>query len=105
MAETLRCELPLSRWEGDRGTYHLVSIVGRDAETIAMHARMERLELGSRRGFGSVKVIAGIGDTEWKSSVFPQNKSREWILLVSKKVMKAEGLAQGSKVNLRLELL
>lgn len=108
---------PLTRWQGDRGTYHLVTITGAQTETIAMHARMERLELGSRRGFGSVKVIARIGNTEWKSSVFPQNKStpssseaigqqtHEWILLVSKKVMKAEDLAKDDIVNLTLELL
>ncbi|WP_209348366.1 DUF1905 domain-containing protein [Pontixanthobacter sp. CEM42] len=105
MAETLNCTLPLTRWEGDRGTYHLVSIKGDDAETIAMHARIEKLEMGSRRGFGSVKVMARIGDTIWKSSVFPQNKSSEWILLVSKKVMKAENIVKGDDVNLELELL
>ncbi len=105
MVETLRCTLPLTRWEGDRGTYHLVSIKGGDAETIAMHARIEKLEMGSRRGFGSVKVMARIGDTIWKSSVFPQNKSSEWILLVSKKVMKAENIVKGDDVNLELELL
>ena len=105
MAETLHCTIPLTRWEGDRGTYHLVSITGKHAETIAMHARLEKLELGTRRGFGSVKVMARIGDTTWKSSVFPQEKSTEWILLVSKKVMRAEDLAKGDEVILSLELL
>ena len=105
MSETVRLTTPLARWEGDRGTYHLVSIKGTDAETISMHARIERLELGSRRGFGSVKVMARIGDTQWKSSVFPQEKSTEWILLVSKKVMKAESLAKDDDVTVELELL
>lgn len=82
-----------------------MSITGRQAETIAMHARLERLELGRRRGFGSVKVFARIGDTRWKSSVFPQNKAAEWILLVSKRVMRAEGLAKGDEVALSLELI
>ena len=81
-----------------------MSITGEHAETIAMHARIERLELGARRGFGSVKVNARIGETQWKSSVFPQKKSTEWILLVSKKVLKAEDLADGDDVTLQLEL-
>ena len=68
---------PLIRWQGDRGTYHLVVITGDDAETIAMHARLHRLEFGTQRGFGSVKVMAQIGDTSWKSSVFPQTSSTE----------------------------
>jgi len=105
MAETLSLTTPLVRWQGDRGTYHLVTIKGDPAETIAMHARIERLELGTRRGFGSVKVMARIGETEWKTSVFPQEKSTEWILLVSKKVMKAEDLANGEPFLVELDLL
>ena len=103
--EKVSATLPLTRWQGDRGTYHLVIIAGEEAEQIAMHSRLHRLEYGRQRGFGSVKVIARIGNTEWKSSVFPQAKQSEWILLVSKKVMRAEDLAAGDKVNLELELL
>ena len=71
MTDTVSHTAPLTRWQGDRGTYHLVTI----------------------------------GDTSWKSSVFPQNKSSEWILLVSKKVMRAEDLAAGDPVSIELELL
>ena len=107
----------LTRWQGDRGTYHLMVITGDDAETIAMHARLHRLEYGTQRGFGSVKVMAQIGDSNWKTSVFPQKKSspssseaigqqeREWILLVSKKLMRAEELIEGDAVTVELELL
>ncbi len=105
MTDTVQATLPLTRWQGDRGTYHLVVITGEAAEQIAMHARLHRLEFGRQRGFGSVKVMAQIGETDWKSSVFPQQKQSEWILLVSKKVMRAEDLAEGDPVTLRLELL
>ena len=105
MSETLSLTAPLTRWQGDRGTYHLVVITGDSAEHIAMHARMHRLEFGKQRGFGSVKVMAEIGGTRWKTSVFPQQKQSEWVLLVSKKVMRAEDLAEGDKVTVSLELL
>lgn len=85
--------LPLKRWQGEKATYHLVSFSGEEAEALAGHALMQRLEYGRSRGFGSVKVIARIGETEWSTSVFPQDKQSEWILLVSKKVMRAENLA------------
>jgi hypothetical protein len=49
--------------------------------------------------------MARIGETSWKSSVFPQNKQSEWILLVSKKVMRAEDLAAGEAIGVELELL
>ena len=105
MSEILALTLPLRRWSGERGTYHLVTIIGDEAETIAMHARLLKLELGTRRGFGSVKCVAAIGDTRWTTSVFPQNKQAEWVLLVSRKVMRAEDLAEGDPVTLELELL
>ena len=105
MSETLCATLPLTRWQGDRGTYHLVTVTGEAAEQLAMHARIERLETGARRGFGSVKVLARIGVTRWKTSVFPQAKQSEWVLLVSKKVMRAEDLAEGNAVAVELELL
>ncbi|WP_271438259.1 DUF1905 domain-containing protein [Pontixanthobacter luteolus] len=105
MSEILTCRTQMRRWQGERGTYHLVAITGEDAQAIAMHERLLRLELGARRGFGSVKVFASIGDTRWKSSVFPQSKSSEWILLVSKKVLRAEELAEGDTVMVQLELL
>jgi hypothetical protein len=69
-----------------------------------MHERLHRLEFGARRGFGSVKVMARIGNTRWKTSVFP-SKSGEWWLLVSKKVMRAEDLAEGHALTVELELL
>ena len=105
MSETLSCTLPLRRWQGDRGTYHLVTITGEEADTLAMHERLHRLEFGARRGFGSIKVMARIGATEWKTSVFPQSQKTEWILLVSKKVMRAEDLAEGDPVSLAITLL
>ncbi|WP_298468963.1 DUF1905 domain-containing protein [uncultured Erythrobacter sp.] len=111
MTDRVSATLPLRRWQGDRGTYHLVTITGDQAETITMHARLHRLEFGKQRGFGSVKVMARIGETEWKSSVFPMNiddmsrQTKNWTLLVSKKVMRAEDLAEGDPVELELELL
>ena len=111
MTETLTATLPLQRWQGDRGTYHLVNISGEEAERITTHAALYRMEFGKGRGFGSVKCHATIGATCWKTSVFPMNledkprSSKSWTLLVSKKVMRAEDLAEGDAVELTLELL
>lgn len=80
-----------------------MTITGEAAESLAMHERLHRLEYGSRRGFGSVKVMARIGETRWKTSVFPQRQKREWVLLVSKKVMRAEGLSLDDPVDLELK--
>lgn len=105
MNDSLTYTAPLIRWQGDRGTYHLVTFGDEAAEAIAMHARLLRLEYGTRRGFGSVKVIARIGETQWRSSVFPQRQQTEWVLLVSRKVISAEGLAVGDSLSVQLELV
>ena len=102
MSETITASLPLRRWQGEKATYHLVSFTGNEAEALAGHALMQKLEFGKRGGFGSVKVTAQIGDTSWKTSVFPQDKQSEWILLVSKKVMKAEDLAPGDDLSVNV---
>ena len=99
MSETVTATLPLARWQGDKAVYHLVTFTGTEAEALSGHALMQRLEFGRTRGFGSIKVTARIGGTEWKTSVFPQDKQSSWILLVSKKVMRAEGLAHGDDVT------
>ena len=104
MSETLEFTGPITRWQGEKATYHLLTIGGEVAEDIAMHERLRRLEMGSRRGFGSVKVMARIGGTEWKTSVFP-SKTGEWWLLVGKKVLKAENLAAGDEARVAIELL
>lgn len=98
MSETITAILPLRRWQGEKATYHLVGFTGDEAEALSGHALMQKLEFGKRRGFGSVKVTATIGETSWQSSVFPQDKQSKWILLISKKVMKAEDLAPGDQI-------
>ena len=103
--ERVTTTAPITRWQGEKAVYHLVTLTGEPAEAITMHARLQRLEFGTRRGFGSVKCWANIGETRWKTSVFPQRRSTEWILLVSKKVMKAEDLDAGDSIALTLELL
>ena len=56
-SETLRFTAPLSVWRTERyGDIGYVTIEGAAAEAIAAHELMRRLELGRRRGFGSVKV-------------------------------------------------
>jgi hypothetical protein len=80
-----------------------VALAGEAADAVAGHELARRLELGKRRGFGSVKVTARIGDSEWQTSLFPQ-KSGGWFLPVKKPVRLAEGLDFGDEVEGELEL-
>ncbi len=106
--DTVSATLPLKRWVGDGATYHLVTFTDDAAEALSMHATLHRLEFGRQRGFGSVKVMARIGETSWKSSVFPQNidgdakNGKHWMLLVSKKVMRKEGIVPGDPIKVEV---
>jgi len=81
-----------------------VALSGEAADAVAAHELARRLELGKRRGFGSVKVTARIGDSRWQTSLFPQ-KSGGWFLPVKKPVRLAQGLEFGDDVEGELELL
>ncbi len=73
------------------------------AEAIVAHEFERRLEMGKRRGFGSVKVTVTLGDSRWQTSLFP-NKDGSWFLPIKKPVRVAEGLADGDEVEVELEL-
>jgi hypothetical protein len=57
-----------------------------------------------RKGFGSARVEAVIGDTRWKTSVFPHKESGGWILPVKASVRKAEGLTEGDRITVTVSL-
>ena len=80
-----------------------VAVTGDAADAVAGHELERRLELGKRRGFGSVKVAVRLGDSRWKTSLFPQ-KSGGWFLPIKKPVRVAEGLDYGDTVEVELEL-
>ena len=104
-SDTVSFTAPLSVWRTEKyGDIGYVTIGDAAAEAIAAHELMRRLELGRRRGFGSVKVEAVVGDSRWSTSVFPQ-KSGGWFLPVKKAICRAEGLEAGDEVEVRLELL
>ena len=81
-----------------------VALTGEAADIVAAHELARRLEIGKRRGFGSVKVTAQVGGSRWQTSLFPQ-KSGGWFLPVKKPVRLAEGLDFGDEVEGELELL
>ena len=104
-AEAVSFAAPLLVWRTEKyGDIGYVRIEGEAAEAISAFELIRRLELGRRRGFGSVKVEAAIGASRWSTSVFPQ-KSGGWFLPVKKAICRAEGLEAGDKVTVRLELL
>lgn len=57
---------------------------------------------GTRRGFGSIRVTAQIGKSEWKTSVFPDSKLGAYLLPLKADVRKKEKLEEGIRVRVGL---
>lgn len=60
---------------------------------------------GPPRGFGSVRVEVTLGQSQWRTSVFPDSKSGCYVLPIKKAVRKAERLDVGDDASLQLELI
>lgn len=59
-----------------------------------------------RRGFGSLPVTVSIGETSWKTSIFPDSARKTYLLPVKKMVRAAQHIDVGdvATVTLSLEL-
>ena len=106
MSDTVRFAGPLQAMAIEEGYDPVgwVALTGEAAEAVAGHELARRLELGKRRGFGSVKVTARIGGSRWQTSLFPQKAGGGWFLPVKKPVRLAEGLDFGDTVEGEIEL-
>ena len=90
---------PLWVWKGEAaGSWHFLTI----AEDQSGELRAEAF--GNRRGFGSVKVAAAIGDVGWRTSVFPL-KDGGYLLPVKADVRKKANIAAGDDVTFTLQLV
>lgn len=57
-----------------------------------------------KRGWGSLPVLATIGQTQWRTSIFPDKKAGAYLLPLKAEVRKKEKIADGSMVYFLLEI-
>ena len=58
-----------------------------------------------RRGFGSLRVEARIGESQWSTSIFPSKEIGSFLLPVKKAVRAAEGLSEGARCTVQVTLV
>ena len=95
---TYRFSAPLWRWKGE-SPWHFVTLPFEQADEI------DERTAHVQRGFGSVKVKVTVGGTTWSTSLFPATSEESYILPVKAAVRKAEGLVEGSMVDIVIELV
>lgn len=105
MEESFTTTAPLWRWQSATApaAWFFLTIAGEVADAIRL-AAISGQWLDGRKGFGSARVEVTIGDTRWKTSVFPHRESGGWLLPVKAAVRKAEGLAEGDAVTVTVSL-
>lgn len=96
MGWTCEFDAELWEWDGDGPSWVFLTVPEDETEEI-------RFRSGERRGFGSVRVEATVGDTCWRTSVFPDK--RGYVLPVKKAVRRAESLEAGDSARVTVELL
>jgi hypothetical protein len=90
---------PLWRWEARREFWTFVSL----PEEIT--ADLRELAGDLPRGFGAMRVLARIGTSSWRTSVFPQDASGPYVLPVKRSVRQANDLELGDEVPVWLQFL
>lgn len=83
-------------WVHSGGAWRFVTLPHDVADEIDWHA--------AKGGFGSVKVRATIGRTSWDTSLFPSSAEESYVLPVKASVRKAEAIADGDAVRVRVRL-
>jgi hypothetical protein len=63
-----------------------------------------RFFAGRKSGFGSIPVMATIGGTRWKTSIFPDRKSGSYLLPVKAEVRRREAISAGESVAVHLTI-
>ena len=86
-------------WPGESANWFFVYVDGKVAEQIR-----EQMRGSSRRGFGAVKVEVTLGESKWRTSVFP-TKEGPYVLPIKASIRKAEKVSDGSVVDIALKLI
>ena len=95
----LQFSAQLWQWEGQGAAWFFVTVPAEWSE------RIRDIPREPRPGFGSLRVQATIGSTTWGTSIFPDSKTRCYMLPVKKAVRSAEALAPGVETSVTLQLL
>lgn len=87
-------------YQGGQGSWHFIGVPKELSEKIAAGQKAK-----VRRGWGSVRVRVLIGKTAWETSIFPDKKSRCYLLPLKAIVRKKEGIFEHDIVEVSLTII
>jgi hypothetical protein len=89
------------KWQAEKATWYFISLPKAQSEEIKF---FNENHSAKKRGWGSVRVIARVGDTEWQTSIFPQAKEGTYILPIKAEVRKKETIQVDQDVFIKLKI-
>lgn len=90
----------LWRWQSETATaWHLITLPQEPSDAIKFFFPRKG------GGFGSIRVQVTIGDSQWRTSIFPDSKSGTFVLPVKAVIRKAEKISDGDEVKVKLEVI
>lgn len=89
---------PLWLWKTDKSAWTFVTVPPEESDALHIFSP-------HKGGFGSVRVSVSIGNSRWKTSVFPSKERGGFILPIKKSVRTAEKLSEGDTARITLEVV
>jgi hypothetical protein len=88
----------LWRHSASTGSWHFVTLPA------DLSAQIRTLAGGLVNAFGSVRVIARIGATSWKTSIFFDTRAGAFLLPLKADVRRKAGVSAGDEVSVGVEI-
>lgn len=81
-----------------KAAWHFVTLPQEIAKEIDFYFSQEK------RGWGSLPVSVTIGETTWKTSIFPDKKSNSYLLPLKAAVRKKEKIKESETIELEISV-
>ena len=98
MALTYRFSEELWLYPGDGAWYFITLPVEYAKEIKTIISPM-------KRGFGSAKVVATIGNTTWHTSIFPDSTSKSYLLPIKKEIRNKNNLHLHENIEVEISIV
>lgn len=91
---------PLWQFDGGKASWFFVTLPVLQAEQVRFAA-----PFASTHGWKSVRVEVTVGNTSWKTSLFPDKKSGSFVLPIKADIRQREHLMEGKLVSITLMVI
>ncbi len=70
-----------------------------------MSQEIKQITTDSKNAFGSIKVLVNINKSSWQTSLFPDSKSKCYVVPIKKSIRLSENLIVDQAVEINIKLL